>query len=657
MASTLNRKKRDWSSLRIVLLAGAFTLAWIGLWGRAYYVQAVLGLDLLQQAEGQYWTKEAVHGERGEIFTRHGRLLAKSLIVKSVFARPKKVKDIPTTSHALAEILDQSRSSIRKKLSREAGFVWIARKVGDKQAERIQAAHLPGVFLTEEAGRVYPQGSLAGQLIGFVGLDNQGLEGLELSFEDHLAGSRKQFLVQHDASGRLLYAPDQLTSDLDGRDLHLTLDTRLQFAAEKALAEAVTANKAEHGMCLVVQVDSGEILAWANYPFFNPNTFRNNEPQDWRNRIGLDEFEPGSTMKPFLVASAMEEKVVGPHTIYFCENGDWSFQGHVFRDTHDYAWLPVTRIIRYSSNIGAAKIGLELGSKRYYRCLRQLGLGQKTGLPLPAESDGVLRPPKWNPVDLVSASFGQGFSLTALQLTQAYLCLANKGVKIPLKLVKQPRQSRFEPQRVFSEATATRVLRMLQDVVQEDGTGTQARIPGLKVGGKTGTAQKASPEGGYAEKYVASFIGLFPSVDPEYLVVAVVDEPKKSHYGGVVAAPAVRKVGLELLSYADEFQGLQLQQASNARAPSRAAKPDPSGYSLVRTDLQTELASLSSGSGVPDLRGLPLRRALELLARKGIMPQVKGSGVVVDGQSPEPGAQWRNDGQWVIRLSEAPKQR
>lgn len=359
-------------------------------------------------------------------------------------------------------------------------------------------------------------------------------------------------------------------------------------------------------------------------------------------------------MKPFLVASALEEDLVGPHTIYFCENGDWAFKGETFRDTHDYAWLPVTRIIRYSSNIGAAKIGLELGSKRYYRRLRQLGLGQKTGLPLPAESEGVLRPPKWNPIDLVSASFGQGFSLTTLQLAQAYLCLANKGLKIPLRLVKHPEQAAFEPQRIFSEAKASRVLRMLEDVVQEDGTGTQARISGIKVGGKTGTAQKAGPEGGYVEKYVASFIGLFPSRDPEYLVVAVVDEPQKNHYGGVVAAPAVRKVGLELLAYADEFQGLQLQQAKVDKTPAPKARRTQSGYSQVRADLNIELAA-SSGSGVPDLRGLPLRRALELLARRGIMPRIKGSGMVVDGQSPKPGVDWQQRDNWIIRLSEAPK--
>jgi len=656
MTGTLNRKKRDWSRLRIVLLAGAFVIVWIGLWGRAYYVQAVLGLDLLRQAEGQYWTTESVHGERGEIFTRHGRVLAKSLVVKSVFARPEKIKDVPTTSQALASILDSSRSSIRKKLRREAGFVWIARKVGDKQAERIQAAHLPGIFLTEEAGRVYPQGSLAGQLIGFVGLDNQGLEGIELSFEDRLAGVRKQFLVQRDASGQLLYAPGQLRGELDGRDVRLTLDTRIQFAAEKALAEAATANKARHGMCLVIQVDSGDILAWAQYPFFNPNAFRKNEPRDWRNRIALDAFEPGSTMKPFLVASALEEGIVGPHTIYFCENGDWSFKGETFRDTHDYAWLPVTRIIRYSSNIGAAKIGLELGSKRYHHTLRRLGLGKKTGLPLPAEAEGVLRPPKWNPIDLVSASFGQGFSVTALQLAQAYLCLANKGLKIPLQLVEHPEQAAFEPQRIFSESKASRVLRMLEDVVQEDGTGTQARISGIKVGGKTGTAQKAGPEGGYVEKYVASFIGLFPSRDPEYLVVAVVDEPKKSHYGGVVAAPTVRKVGLELLAYADEFQGMELHQAKADRTPAAQTQEEQSGYSQVRADLNIELAA-SMDSGIPDLRGLPLRRALELLARRGIMPRIQGSGMVVEGQSPKPGGAWQQSDEWVIRLSEASSRR
>ena len=336
--------------------------------------------------------------------------------------------------------------------------------------------------------------------------------------------------------------------------------------------------------------------------------------------------------------------MVQPQSIFFCENGRWRFQGQTFNDTHEYDWLPVHRILRYSSNIGAGKIGLKLGAKDYYGSLHTLGMGQPTGVPLPAESKGLLRPPgAWNQVDLVAASFGQGLSVTGLQMAQAYLTLCTQGKLRPLRLVRSPQQKKPAEKRVFSSKTASRVLGMLHDVVQEDGTGTKARIPGLRVGGKTGTAQKASALGGYGQEYVASFIGIFPALKPRYLVLCIVDEPQGNHYGGVVAAPVVREVGTELLAWSDMHRiesGLKMVTGTS---------PDQSQRHRV------SLWHRGQAGGVPDLRGLSLRRALEILIEHGVMPRIRGQGPVVDKQSPQPGSGSAGNSpeQWTLWLSKA----
>ena len=648
---TRRKKKWDWSKIRLAALGCFCGLIWLGLWARAYHLQIIQGPDLARMANQQYWINISTYGQRGQITDARGRLLAKSVRVNSVFARPQEVAHPRQTSRTLSAILETSPEKVLKALKTDRSFVWIARKVSDRKSFQVQSAQLPGIYLTEEKDRFYPQGHLAGQLIGFVGLDNTGLEGLERSFDPLLAGERRDFVAQRDASGQVLFAPGQLGSTLAGQDVQLTIDANLQFAAEQALAEAVETNRAKSGMFLVVEVRTGSILAWAHYPFFNPNRYRQSSPNLWRNKIALDDFEPGSTLKPLLVAAALEEAVCSPRKIYFCENGEWVYDGHSFNDTHEYGWLSVRRVIRYSSNIGAGKIGLELGAKTYFSYLDQLGLGQEAGLPLPGESRGILRRPgRWTDVDLVTASFGQGLSTTALQLARAYLCLANRGVLKPLQLIVSPDRERAEPARVFSESTAETVLAMLEDVVQEDGTGTQARIEGISVGGKTGTAQKASPEGGYGYAYLASFVGLFPSMNPDYLILGVVDEPKRNHYGGVVAAPAVREVALELVS------------TSNQEPMKKAVKQIPRGQKVTsdiprfRVNRASLAGTASTGTDgvVPNLCGLSLREAVDILIQRGVVPKVNGSGVTVTRQKPDPGQHWSEtaDTGWQLWLGE-----
>ena len=641
MNARYTSSRKDWSKMRIILLIGVLILVWAGLWVRTYFIQVVHGLELSGDSRGQYWTEELVRGHRGDIYSSGGSLLAKSVTVDSVFVRPGEITDPDRVTRVLSHTLGQKQKDLTERINREAKFVWIERKIGDRSAERIRSKELPGVYLTEESKRLYPQGHLAGQLLGFVGMDNHGLEGLELSFDSYLSGEKEELLVQRDAYGRILYAPGELSENLSGGDLTLTLDTRVQFAAEKAVASAVQSFDAKHGTLLVVKVDNGHILASAQYPFFNPNRFSKYSSQMWRNRAAMDAFEPGSSMKPFLVASALEKGLCTPQTIYYCENGKWRFQGQLIKDTHNYGWLSVRKILIYSSNIGASKIGLDLQAEPYYQDLRQVGLGRETSLPLPSENEGILRRSrKWNSIDLASASFGQGFSLNLYQMGRAYLCLANKGVRKPLTLVQDPARNKPEPHRVYSEQTAENVLSMMNNVVEGNGTGTRADIQGVQVGGKTGTAQKAMRKGGYGDDYVAIFAGLIPAPDPEYLVLAMVDSPTENHYGGVVAAPAVRKVGRTLLRHADTFRKWQPASGEGVIKDSRQEEAAAESYRMVTLSLREPKVE---GSGVPDLRGMPLRLALGALARQGVMPKVKGSGVVVTKQSPKPGGAWNKE--------------
>ena len=637
--------------MRILLLAGALVLVWAGLLLRTYFIQVVHGLELSGNSETQYWTRESVQGLRGEIYSSRGSLLAKSVTVNSVFVRPDEIEDPERVSRVLAEILEPEQSALLQQVKEDGRFVWIERKIGDKKAEQIRAEELGGVYLTQESRRVYPQGRLAGQLLGFVGMDNRGLEGLELSFDSRLSGDKRELLVQRDAFGRVLYAPGELTGELSGKDVVLTLDTRIQYAAEKAIARAVRDYGADHGMLLVVGADNGEVLASAQYPFFDPNRFSSYSPSRWRNRAALDPFEPGSSMKPFLVASALEEGLCEPRTIYYCENGTWRFQGQTIKDSHKHGWLPVRKIIRYSSNIGAAKIGMDVGSGRYAKDLQELGVGAATSLPLPSENTGILRrSERWNKVDLAMASFGQGISLNMYQMARAYLSLANKGVRKPLSLVRKPSLDKPDHKRVYSGRTAESVLGMLEGVVENNGTGTRADIEGIKVGGKTGTAQKAQPDGGYGEKYIAVFAGFLPALDPEYLLLAVVDNPTKNHYGGVVAAPAVREVGQALLRHTKAFREWRPALSRGAVSASEENSEENTDARSFRIITRDSRQKKQDESGMPDLREMPLRLAMELLARRGIVPAVKGSGVVVTKQTPEPGAEW-DDGDVVLWLS------
>lgn len=643
MSRTAPKPPKDRSRGKILFVGVLFGLAIMGLWARAYYVQVVKGPEYAKMANRQYWVSETVSGKRGQILDRNGLLLAKTITTQSVSARPHEMGDRSATAARLGAILGKNPKTVAEVLDPKKRFVWVDRKISDAQARAIREENLPGVYLDAENSRQYPQGHMAGQLLGFVNVDGQGIEGLEKSFNDYLAPSSAKYIVQKDAAGNRLSSSEKGDAEnFDGQDLRLTIDAQVQLALEEALARSVIRSRSKTGMGLVVDVPTGDILAWGNYPLFNPNVVKKTAGE-WKNRLAVDIFEPGSTLKPIMVAAALQEKICTPTTRYFCENGKWKVGGKRIKDTHDYDKLTVSEIIRYSSNIGSAKIGLALGAPAMHRYFELAGLTRPVGLPLPGESAGLVRPPgQWTQVDLANAAFGQGVGVTMLQMAEAYLCLASNGVRRPLRLVQTSDPPSGE-QRVFSPDVARAVMTMLEEVVQMDGTGTRARIDGVRVAGKTGTAQKASPTGGYGGGYIASFFAIFPADNPRYLVVMMVDEPQGGHYGGVIVAPEVRSIGVQLLTASG-----MLSEPKDDVARSQAVAPK---Y-MAAVQKQEERAI--SPESMPNLAGATVRQAVELLISQGIVPKIIGQGVVIEKQKPLPGEKWPADKRCQLWLRQDP---
>jgi cell division protein FtsI (penicillin-binding protein 3) len=428
-----------------------------------------------------------------------------------------------------------------------------------------------------------------------------------------------------------------------GSDLQLTLDPSIQHLAERELEASVTKYRAKAGIAVVVEPFSGEILALANYPLFNPNSFSRQSSEQRRNRAVTDSFEPGSTFKTILAAAALEEGVVGKEDLFYCEYGKYPFAGRVIHDTHEYGWLPFAKIIQYSSNIGVTKVAEKLGKDRYYKTIEKFGFGQSTGVDLPGEAAGSARPAaKWAAIDLATHAYGQGISVTPIQLVMAYGAVANGGFLMRPFLVRraigpdgrvlwenQPHVVR----RVISETTARTLTSILKGVVDEGGTGVMASVEGFEVAGKTGTAQKPDPaRGGYSKKRVASFIGFVPADDPRLVMLVIVDEPETSVYGGTVAAPAFRNIA------AVSLQRLVVAPDKTPSRPLPALQP----ASFTRIARKIGPAREDGAPEVPDFIGLSLREAIEKARTLKIKVEMRGNGYVIK-QAPAPGAGWGKD--------------
>lgn len=645
------------------MVSSLFVCCFLAVTARSFYLQVLQHEKLVKLAERQHNRTIPIVPPRGGIFDRSGAPLAVSLEMDSLFAEPRRINDPVGTAAVLGPIIGMQQHDLRKKLSTERGFIWLARQVTPETTARIKQLKLTGIGFVKENKRFYPNFEMASHVLGFTGLDPEGLEGIERRYDAAVLGKTGYLMTERDALGRNVSISNAVVRDaVPGKNLILTLDKNIQYFAEKELAKAVQSSRAKGGMALVADPASGRILAMANYPTFNPNSFRQYPTIQLRNRCIADSFEPGSTFKVFLMAAAMEEQIVRPQDSINCENGRYSFRGRIIRDDHPHGTVSVAEVLKYSSNIGSAKIGFKLGDDRLYRYLKSFGFGDKSGIDLPAEASGALRPvSRWYGTDLATISFGQGVSTTALQLVSAISTIANGGLLMKPYLVERITDStgqelqHFEPQtirRVISAQTAATITQMMEGAIQKGGTGTNAAIDGFRVAGKTGTAQKVDPatRGYSATKRTASFVGFVPADKPLLTILVVIDEPETSPYGGVVAAPAFREIAFNTLCYlkaagVGKTCNLPPQQQGTPVKPPQTVQPTDMFNAAEGGGMDVA----GTGTAMPDFRGMSMRRVLQVMEKREINLQVRGSGRVIE-QHPQPGHVIRGTDEIWVRL-------
>ncbi len=559
MAVVHRQKRVAWS------ITAALGLMLAVLAGRLVYICVASGEPLAERVAAQSYMRVPIRAERGHILDTRLRVLAGSTEVESVFADPKILEDRTAAAAAVAPILDRDPEAIYALLSEnpDRRFVWLARRVTPEVARAVRALRVYGIGLVAEGRRHYPNGSLAAHVLGFVGQEEQGLEGLERHFEPRLSGTPGMAYVLADRHRRPIWSePNQFVPPRDGQHLLLTIDAVIQAFAEEAIAEACTTYRAESAGAVVLDPRSGAILAMANVPTFDPARYGDYLSEARRNRCVTDPYPPGSTAKPFIAAAALEAGVVNLGQVIHCEHGHWP--AYRLHDAgHRYGNLTFEMVVIKSSNIGMAKLGLRLGNARLHAALKRFGFGEPTGVMLPGEAAGLVFPlSRWTKYSTTRVPFGQEFTTTPLQLATAFAAIANGGTVLAPKIVRGVLDSSgrtvvdlSEPEvlgRALDPHTCrTMIDRVLVHVVEE-GTGKRCRINGYRVFGKTGTAQGVDPDGSMSHtRYIGSFLAGAPADDPKVVVLVLVNRPDKSlgYYGGTVAAPAARAILAQTLEY------------------------------------------------------------------------------------------------------------
>lgn len=525
------------TALFFTLLAGL-----VGLFGRGVYLQGIHDDFLQEKGNARYSRVIEVSAHRGKISDRNGEPLAVSTPVESVWASPPDVEASGQQIKKLAQILGLNTAEVTNRLfDTSRDFVYLKRLLPPDQVEKVVSLNLPGISLQREYRRYYPTGEEAAQVLGFTGQDDNGQEGVELAMQDQLAGKPGSQRVIKDNHGHIVEDAGSLHPPKPGSDIVLSLDGNLQHLAYRELESAVRQHRARSGAVVILDARSGEVLALANYPGYNPNNRNNTSSKEMRNRAIADQFEPGSTLKPFTIAMAIETGKARPNTIINTENGVFTLANRKIHDAHPEKSLTVAQVIQKSSNIGAAKIALSMKPETMWRGLSDSGFGELTGSNFPGEAQGKLYDPKtWRPIEQATMAYGHGISVNLLQLARAYTIFANDGELKPISLLRLDAPPLGK--RVFSERTTREMLAMLEMVVLPGGTAPLAQVAGYRVAGKTGTAHKLE-NGHYVNHYVASFVGFAPVSDPRLVVAVMIDDPQGAeYYGGEVAAPVFSKV-------------------------------------------------------------------------------------------------------------------
>lgn len=606
---------------------------------RVSYLHLSNSSELTQIAKKQYNAKIPISMRRGRIFDRNGSELATSLPVPSIYVDPLMVEDKDRVARELARILELDGNSLRKKLDTDKRFVWIKRNISYDKLKEVMDLKLPGVSYIEESKRFYPNGELASQLLGAVGFDSQPLGGIEMAMNQILLSKKDSTYIKRDARGRLYAVPVTFGEQSDVGEVYLTIDKQIQFIAETALREGVKAANASDGVAVVMDANTGEVLAMVSAPIFDPNNYSKYPPSSWRNRAVTDVFEPGSTFKVFIISAALEAGVVTPDTEYDCSHGAIQIGDHVLHDVHPYGVLPVRDIIKFSSNIGALKVAFDLGRERVYSKLREFGFGVKPGTDLPGEVAGFLgNYTDWEPVRLATIAFGQGVAASPLQMAAAFAAVVNGGIyhrpRVISRIVDRDGHIFHTEDEILAQPisgkTSAVMRSLLRRVVEVGGTGVKAKSDIYDIGGKTGTAQKVVGGRYIKGRYYSSFIGFAPVDDPKIVVLVGIDEPRGAYYGGVVAAPVVREIIEKSLGYL----GVPTSKSPIIYAKANAVHPN---YSETERRESDGFRPLGDGVFVtPDLKGLTLREAISLAEGTGIDTDTRGSGVVVE-QRPLPG--------------------
>ncbi len=626
---------------RVLVLAGILALAFTGVVGRLGWLQIVRHGDLAALAERQYSRTVVLQAQRGPIVDRQGAPLATSSPAESLFAQPRAVGDPVRVAARLSPLVGLPERELHAALTSGKSFVWLRRRLPPATAAEIRALREPGLGFLPEPLRLYPNRELGAHVVGFEGVDG-GLEGIERSMNDVLSGTPGKAVVGRDALGREVVTEAVIQQPAPGHGVMLTLDRTIQYLAEREIDAAYRRTQAKAAMAVAMDPRTGDVLAMAIRPTFNPNAFLDVPSRDaWRNRAVTDPFEPGSTFKIIMAAAALEEGVVRPDDRIWAENGSITIARTTIHDWKKYGWLTFGEVLQNSSNVGSIKVGLSLGRERYYRYMTAFGFGAPTGIGLAGESRGQLRDPqRWSALSLPTMSIGQEISVTALQMVAAFGAIANGGTLMQPRLVRAlfdaegHETRRFEPQAVRQVITAetTRTLTRLMTQVVAAGTGHNAAIAGYEVAGKTGTAQKLDP---VTHRYsrnpgVLSFVGFAPADEPRLVMLVMLDEPKNEKWGSEAAAPIFSAIGAEVLRYLEV-------PPRDAATLSIVTGPAEGTAGRVRLASAVLEAPALEERVMPDVRGRTLRQALAMLAPFGVGVKVAGRGGRVADQLPPAG--------------------
>lgn len=626
---------------RIVIIFVCLLTLWSALLLRAAYLQ-FLPNDRLQALQNrQFQTVVTLQARRGAITDRNGRDLAMSVAAYSLYADPKLLENKKQLARRLGKELNISPESVFQKIKDgNRRFVWIQRLLEEDKMQRIKAWNIRGLSFVDEWRRIYPNEALLSQTLGFLGIEGQALEGVEREFDTTLRGNTKKLSVRRDARGRPLVAEGLLfTENPDGSDVKLTVDSELQYALETELQQAISQYDAESGVGIILDAQTSAILAVSGAPTFDLNKAMGAQPQVRRNRALTDAFEPGSTLKTFVIASALKDKLISPNTKFFCENGSFRVGDKIIREAETrekFGDMTVSEILAVSSNIGTTKIAFKMGDDNLRKGLLDFGFGMRTGVELPGEARGTVLALPWRPHLLSNISFGHGVTVTPLQIANAYATIANGGTLNTPYIVEAIHDNETGEttemkakaiRRVLTPEQAAQMKIMLTGVTSEGGTGLKARVDGYLVAGKTGTAQKVNPLGrGYLKgAYISSFAGFIPANDPRFVIYVALDSPKKSYYGSAVAAPIFARIA----SYAVRKSGIAPSKLQEKTRLTKKITPKPEVDNVVMVAGQEEF--------VPNLSALTTREVLRRANTQGLKVNFRGQGVVSE-VIPAPGS-------------------